>query len=95
MLIDGRWFKRPPHLSLDERHGSDGLLQGLDLRGGADEQRRPRVNDGLAAALAQTQLGAHRHPDTHTHTRQPSAIVRFLVFPVSGRSAHPSRWICQ
>ncbi len=56
------------HLSLDEGCGSDGLLQIPDLRCGAGDQRRPRVHDGLTAALTQTQLTAHGHPNTHTIT---------------------------
>lgn len=64
----GKAGLRSSHLSLDERDGSDGLLQTPDLRRGAGDQRRPGVHDGLAAAFAQSQLAAHCQPVTHRHT---------------------------
>lgn len=52
----------PAHLSLDERHGPDGLLQLPHLVHGAHDERGARVHDGLTALLAQGQAAAHVDP---------------------------------
>lgn len=62
------WSHRSAYLSLDEWDGSNGLLQSFDLCRRAGEQGRPRVHNGLAAPLTQTELAAHRHPAPQTHS---------------------------
>lgn len=49
------------YLSLDERDGSDGLLQGLDLSWGAGDEGGARVHNGLTSILTQGQLAANAH----------------------------------
>lgn len=49
------------YLSLDQRNGSNGLLESFDLGGRSGDQRRASVHNGLTASLTKGQLTANGH----------------------------------
>ena len=56
--------KKCSDLSGSERGGTDGLVEGLDLSGGAGNERGSRVSNGLTASLAELLRSSHRDAAT-------------------------------